>query len=156
MYVEISSASTPPRILKDGEPWQCVFVRSPWNPDQRTEKRGADMAGGPPDIPMARRRCARLRWTLVVDVDDEGSVNDEDEDEYANADLALWRIHWKRGCRASRRRPQRGNGTRRVIFVVNDRAVVAAFRYWPISGEFYLNPLDRELIVPILEMRGIS
>ena len=38
---------------------------------------------------MARRSLPRLCPTLVVDVDDEGSVDDKDGDKDANSSLAL-------------------------------------------------------------------
>ena len=38
---------------------------------------------------MTRQRCPCLRPTLVVDVDDEGSANEKNRDEDANAALAL-------------------------------------------------------------------
>ena len=83
MYVDIASASAsppppPPYILQNMERWRCMFGRSPYNPYQQTEKRGTETTGGPPESPMARRSRPRLRPTLVVYVNNEGSVYDKD------------------------------------------------------------------------------
>ena len=54
------------------------------------ERRGDNMMVGPPEIPMARGRCPHLYSTLIVDVNYEGSVNEEDWDKDANVALAVY------------------------------------------------------------------
>ena len=87
MYVEMASTSPPPYHTG----WGTIgwSIHSPCDPDQWKEKRGADKTGGLPDIPMAQRRRPWLCPILVVDVDDEVSVNGKDVDKDANYTLAI-------------------------------------------------------------------